>query len=263
LAYYHNAEDQIRGEAATLSFFSNGQFTNPMVLRIAGLAYQKGFGGHFHNDNSFAALRDVPGIVLACPSNGACAVKMFRRLMKEAYEYGRVCIFLEPIALYMTKDLNQKDDGLWNFTYPKENEEIEIGEFALYGKGVDLLIISYANGLYFSLQAQKILQEQFNIHTTILDLRWLAPLNSAKILECVQNFENILIVDECRKTGSISEQLSSLILENIHPTPQVKILAADDCFIPLGPAANFGLPNCETIIQWAKSFMKTKKGIHL
>ena len=54
LAYLHNAEDQVRGEAATLSFFSNGQFTNPMVIRIAGLGYQKGFGGHFHNDNSLA-----------------------------------------------------------------------------------------------------------------------------------------------------------------------------------------------------------------
>lgn len=42
LAYVHNAEDQIRGEAATLSFFSNGQYTNPMVVRIAGLPYQKG-----------------------------------------------------------------------------------------------------------------------------------------------------------------------------------------------------------------------------
>ena len=41
LAYLHNAEDQIRGEAATLSFFSNGQFTNPMVLRIAGLGLPK------------------------------------------------------------------------------------------------------------------------------------------------------------------------------------------------------------------------------
>uniref|UniRef100_UPI000AB3FF01 alpha-ketoacid dehydrogenase subunit alpha/beta n=1 Tax=Leisingera sp. F5 TaxID=1813816 RepID=UPI000AB3FF01 len=58
LAYLHNAEDQLRGEAATLPFFSNGQFTNPMVLRIAGLGYQKGFGGHFHNDNSLAVLRD-------------------------------------------------------------------------------------------------------------------------------------------------------------------------------------------------------------
>ena len=44
------AQDQLRGEASTLSFFSNGQYQNPMVIRIASLAYQKGFGGHFHND---------------------------------------------------------------------------------------------------------------------------------------------------------------------------------------------------------------------
>src|SRR5688572_16434486 len=57
LAYVHNAEDQIRGEAATLSFFSGGQYTNPTIIRIPGLGYQKGFGGHFHNDNSLAEQR--------------------------------------------------------------------------------------------------------------------------------------------------------------------------------------------------------------
>ena len=67
LAYLHNAEDQIRGEAATLSFFSNRQYRNPMVVRIAGLPYQKGFGGHFHNDNSLAVLTDIPGIILTKP----------------------------------------------------------------------------------------------------------------------------------------------------------------------------------------------------
>ena len=67
LAYVHNAEDQLRGEAATLSFFSNGQYTNPMIVRIAGLGYQKGFGGHFHNDNSLAVFRDIPGLILAVP----------------------------------------------------------------------------------------------------------------------------------------------------------------------------------------------------
>src|SRR6185312_4114851 len=45
LAYLHNAEDQLRGEAASLSFFSNGSYRNPLVVRVAGLAYQKGFGG--------------------------------------------------------------------------------------------------------------------------------------------------------------------------------------------------------------------------
>ena len=122
----HNAEDQLRGEAATLPFFSKGQFTNPMVLRIPGLAYQKGFGGHFHNDNSLTIFRDIPGIILAVPSNGSDAVKMLRTAVKEAYLNGRVIVFVEPIALYMTKDLHESKDGGWSFTYPDLGKEIPL-----------------------------------------------------------------------------------------------------------------------------------------
>ena len=76
LAYVHNAADQIRGEGATLQFFANRQYRNPMVVRIAGYAYQKGFGGHFHNDNSIAALRDIPGVVIASPARPDDAAAM-------------------------------------------------------------------------------------------------------------------------------------------------------------------------------------------
>ncbi|WP_397590950.1 thiamine pyrophosphate-dependent enzyme, partial [Sphingorhabdus sp.] len=96
LAYLHNAEDQIRGEAATLSFFSNRQYRNPMVIRIAGLPYQKGFGGHFHNDNSLAVLTDIPGIIVACPSNASDAPAMLRECVRLAHEDGRVVVFIEP-----------------------------------------------------------------------------------------------------------------------------------------------------------------------
>ena len=122
LAYFHNAEDQIRGEAATLSFFSKGKFTNPMVLRVPGLAYQKGFGGHFHNDNSLTIFRDIPGIILEVPSNREDAVKMLRTSVREAYLNGRIVIFIEPIALYMTKDLIKEKDGKWLFNYPSLDE---------------------------------------------------------------------------------------------------------------------------------------------
>ena len=67
LAYLHNAEDQLRGEAATLQFFSQGRYRNGMVVRVAGYGYQRGFGGHFHNDDAVGVLRDVPGLVIASP----------------------------------------------------------------------------------------------------------------------------------------------------------------------------------------------------
>ena len=49
-----------------------------MVVRVAGLAYQKGFGGHFHNDNALAALRDIPGLVIAVPARPDDAAAMLR-----------------------------------------------------------------------------------------------------------------------------------------------------------------------------------------
>ncbi|AQS39707.1 branched-chain alpha-keto acid dehydrogenase E1 component [Shewanella psychrophila] len=253
LAYVHNAEDQIRGEAATLPFFSDGQFTNPMVIRIAGLAYQKGFGGHFHNDNSFAVFRDIPGLIIACPSNGHDAVEMLRECVRLAREEQRVVIFLEPIALYMTKDLHKKDDGLWSSHYLPEQEAkpVALGEIAQYGEGMDLCIISYANGYYLSRQAEKVLAAT-GLNVRVLDIRWLAPLNMQAIINSAKECHHILIVDECRKTGSISEAIISGFHEALgNECPPLARLTAEDCFIPLADAATLPLPSRDSIVEAA------------
>ena len=254
LAYVHNAEDQIRGEAATLPFFSNGQFTNPMVIRIAGLAYQKGFGGHFHNDNSFAVFRDIPGLIIACPSNGADAVEMLRACVKVAQEQQRVVIFIEPIALYMKKDLHREGDNLWAFDYvpPQVSRSMAIGELGIHNDGSDVCIISYGNGYYLSRQAEPLLAAN-GIQLTIVDLRWLAPLNEQAILAIAAKHTQILIVDECRKTGSISEAITTLLVEGINDKalslPNIQRITAEDSFIPLGAASYAVLPSCEQIVE--------------
>jgi 2-oxoisovalerate dehydrogenase E1 component len=122
LAYIHNALDQLRGEACSTSFFSDGQFTTPMVVRIAGLAYQKGFGGHFHNDNSIGALRDIPGLIVAVPSRGDDAARMLRGRLAMAATDGRVVAFVEPIALYHERDLHEPGDGGWLTDHPPLGE---------------------------------------------------------------------------------------------------------------------------------------------
>lgn len=250
LAYVHNAEDQLRGEAATLAFFSQGQFTNGMLVRIAGLPYQKGFGGHFHNDNSLAVFRDIPGVILAVPSNGEDAVRMLRTCAEEAWERGRVVVFVEPIALYMTRDLLSEGDKAWTSSYPREGE-IKLGEFGVHGESDELTIVTYGNGYFYSRQAAAELEAQHGVKTKIIDLRWLAPINGAALVEEIGDCPHVLIVDECRKTGSWSEWMCGLLLENCARVPRVKVVAADDCFIPLGKAAAAGLPSKNEIITSA------------
>ncbi|MDN7125785.1 MFS transporter [Pseudidiomarina sp. 1APR75-33.1] len=256
LAYVHNAEDQIRGEAATLSFFSDGQYTNPMVIRIAGLAYQRGFGGHFHNDNSFAVFRDIPGVIVLCPSNGADGALLMRQAVQLAAAEQRVVIMLEPIALYMARDLHQEGDAGWLSHYPDVTTPLpELGEPAVYGDGEELAIISYGNGYYLSRQAEKQLADAGH-RVRVLDIRCLVPLHVDKIVAALGNSKKLLIVDECRRRGSLSEELITALNEDYPGHFSIQRLTAEDSFIPLGKAAYTVLPSRDGITEKAMMMLR-------
>lgn len=249
LAYLHNAEDQIRGEAATLPFFSNGQFSNPMVVRIAGLGYQKGFGGHFHNDNSLAVLRDIPGVIIACPSTGADAAQMLRECVRLAREEQRVVVFLEPIALYPMRDLHTAQDGGWMTPYPSPDQRIALGDVGVHGTGKDLAIVTYGNGHYLSQQALPELHSA-GLKVRIIDMRWLAPMPADALRAATGGCKHVLIVDECRRTGSQSEALMTFFTEEFPGTPAARV-AAEDSFIATGPAYAAPLPSKDGIVTAA------------
>lgn len=250
LAYLHNAEDQLRGEASTLSFFSRAQLTNPMVVRIAGLGYQKGFGGHFHNDDSLAVLRDLPGVIVAVPSRADDAAKMLRTLVAAARVDGRVCVFVEPIALYHTRDLFP-GDGAWAFPLPPQHEAIDVGEVGVYESGAlvtapaggaDLLVLTYGNGVPMALRVAKRLEDERGLRVRVVDLRWIAPLPEGAIVAHAAEARAMLVVDECRRSGSVSEAIGALIADtpSLRATPFARVTSADS-FIPLAEAANLVL----------------------
>ncbi len=252
LAYFHNACDQIRGEAASLQFFSNDQYRNPMLVRIAGLGYQRGFGGHFHNDNSITALRDIPGLVVGCPSRGDDAATMLRTLAALAKVDGRVCVFLEPIALYMTKDLYEPGDGQWLTSYPPPEQAMPLGEGRIYGEGAnDLLIFTYGNGVPMSLRAAREIEKRHGWKVRTVDLRWLVPLNEAFIAEHARSARRILVVDEGRHSAGVGEGVITAIVEaGLGATPLRRVVGADT-YTPLAGAAFLVLPGDADIVAMA------------
>jgi 2-oxoisovalerate dehydrogenase E1 component len=254
LAYLHNALDQLRGEAASLQFFSSGQFRNPMVVRVPGLAYQKGFGGHFHNDNSIGALRDIPGLVLAAPARGDDAARMFRGAVAMAAEDGRVVVFLEPIALYHEKDLHADGDGGWLVDYPAPPDALLPGEVGLHGStdaDADLLLVSYANGLRLSLQAARRLHEEHDLRVRVLDLRWLNPLPTDALREQAADVGTVVVVDECRATGGgVADAIIADLAEQ-RIGRRLGSVRAVDSFVPLGPATAAVLVGVDQIVAAA------------
>jgi 2-oxoisovalerate dehydrogenase E1 component len=233
LAYFHNAADQIRGEGATLQFFSNRQYRNPMVMRVAGYGYQKGFGGHFHNDDSIAAIRDIPGVVIASPSRPDDAAAMLHTCAAAAKQAGVVCVFLEPIALYHTRDLHDEGDDGWLAAYPEAG--VPIGRARTYGEGKDLTILTFGNGLRMSLRVARRL-DALGIRVRVVDLRWLAPLPADDMIREASATRRVLIVDETRATGGVGEGMLAELLEHGY-AGAVERVASRDSFIPLGDAA--------------------------
>jgi 2-oxoisovalerate dehydrogenase E1 component len=256
LAYVHNAIDQLRGEACSLSFFSKGRYTNPMVVRIAGLAYQKGFGGHFHNDNSIGALREIPGLAIAVPSRGDDAARLLRGAFAMAKADGRVVVFLEPIALYHERDLLDGDSG-WLCAYPGPDEVLLPGEVGVYGaEHRDLLVVSYANGLRLARRAAHTLGERHGIRVRVLDLRWLAPLPLEAVERHARECGGVLVVDECRATGAgVADALIAHLAEAGVRGPFGSVRAADS-YVPLGPATEHVLVTEEQIVAAAAKLVR-------
>jgi 2-oxoisovalerate dehydrogenase E1 component len=259
LAYLHNAEDQIRGEAATQSFFSSGAYRNPMVVRVAGLAYQQGFGGHFHNDNSVAVLRDVPGLVLAVPARPADAAPMLRSCLASAQADGSVCVFLEPIALYHTRDLYQQGDNEWLAPYADPAQwaggHVPVGRARTYpvGSAADLTIITYGNGLRMSLRVAAQLAAE-GVGSRVVDLRWLSPLPAGDLVREAAATGRVLIVDETRRSGGVGEGILAALVDGGFVGAARRIASADS-LIPLGPAALHVLVGEDAITQGAQALL--------
>jgi 2-oxoisovalerate dehydrogenase E1 component len=235
LAYLHNAEDQLRGEGATLPFFSRGRFRNPMVVRVAGLAYQKGFGGHFHNDNALGVLRDIPGLAVACPARADDAAAMLRSCVAAAITDATLSVFLEPIALYHRRDLYADGDREWLAV--DSGALAPIGRARLYESNEPAItLITFGNGVPMSLRVARRLAG-IGIVAEVLDLRWLAPLPIADLLDTVRRTGRALVVDETRHSGGVGEAVITALIEGGFDGPVSRVASADS-FIPLGPAAS-------------------------
>jgi 2-oxoisovalerate dehydrogenase E1 component len=256
LAYLHSAEDQLRGEAATMSFFSAGAYRNPMVVRVAGLAYQEGFGGHFHNDNAVGVLRDIPGLVVACPSRPDDAAALLRTCLAAAAVDGSVSVFLEPIALYHTRDLHAPGDGGWLRPYPPPAEwgnahvPVARARVDLVGSGEDLTILTFGNGVRMSLRAAARLAAS-GVGTRVVDLRWLSPLPIADIIRESAATGRVLVVDETRRSGGVGEGVVSTLVDGGF-VGVARRVASVDSLVPLGPAAAHVLVSEESVIQGAR-----------
>jgi pyruvate dehydrogenase E1 component subunit beta len=188
------ALDQIVNNAATLRHMSGGQFSVPLVVRMASGGGRGMAAQHSHSFEAWYA--HVPGIKAVAPATVADA----RGLLLAALEEPDPVFVFEHALLYPLE--GESDDGV----------PMVIGVAAVRRPGRDVTLITYGGTLRKTLEAAEALAAE-GIEAEVLDLRTLRPLDTAAILESVSRTHRAVIVDEGWRTGSLAAEVSAQIME--------------------------------------------------
>ena len=188
------ALDQIVNNAAALRHMSGGQFSVPLVVRMASGGGRGMAAQHSHSLENWYA--HVPGIRCVAPATVADA----RGLLLAALDDPDPVFVFEHALLYGLE--GEIEDGA----------PMRIGAAAVRRAGRDVSLITYGGMLGKTLQAAEALGAD-DIDAEVVDLRTLRPLDSATILASVARTHRAVVVDEGWRTGSLAAEISALVME--------------------------------------------------
>jgi pyruvate dehydrogenase E1 component beta subunit len=188
------ALDQIVNTAATLRHMSGGQFSVPLVIRMATGAGRQLAAQHSHSLEGWYA--HIPGIKVVAPATVEDAYGM---LVTAVADPNPVIVF-EHVALYNSAaDLD-------------ELTAVDISQPGIRRRGSDITIVTYGGSLPKALEAAEQLASE-EIQCEVIDLRSLRPLDMGPILESVGRTHRAVVVDEGWRTGSFAGEVIAQIVE--------------------------------------------------
>ncbi len=188
------ALDQIVNTAAALRHMSGGQFSVPLVVRMATGAGRQLAAQHSHSLEVWYA--HIPGITVVAPATVADAYGMLRTALTEP---DPVVIF-EHVQLYNT---STDVDAL---------VATDLARAAVRRSGTDVTLIAYGGCVPKALDAADQLSLA-GINCEVIDLRVLRPLDDETILESVRKTHRAVVVDEAWRTGSLAGEIMARIVE--------------------------------------------------
>src|SRR5512143_1449430 len=234
------AFDQIVNNAATIRHMSGGQFSVPLVIRMATGAGRQLAAQHSHSlENLYA---HVPGLKVLTPAT----VEDARGMLWTALQDPNPVLIFEHVMLYNMSSELAGDAGA-----------VAIDKAAIARAGKDVSLITYGGSLQKTLAAAQQLAEQ-GIDAEVIDLRSLRPLDDATIFESVSTTRRAVIVDEGWRSGSISAEISARLMENVFwclDAPVTRVCSAE---VPIPYPRHLGeaaLPQPHAIVAAAKSVL--------
>lgn len=233
------ALDQIVNTAASIRHMSGGQFSVPIVIRMATGAGRQLAAQHSHSLENWYA--HIPGIRVLAPATVTDA----RGMLPPALTDPDPVIIFEHVRLY-----NSVEDIDW-----PQSVDIESAKVCRVGR--DITLISYGGSMPTTLAAAQALSEQ-GLEAEVLDLRVLRPLDTDSITSSVSKTHRAVVVDEGWRSGSLASEVMTRIVETAFyelDAPPRRVCSVE---VPVPYPKHLeqaALPQVETIVSAAWNVM--------
>ena len=233
------AIDQIINSAAKTLYMSGGQINCPIVFRGPNGAASQVAAQHSQDFSSWYA--QVPGLKVLAPSTPLNA----KGLLRSAIRDPNPVIFLENEILYGLKGEVSSDK---DFTIP-------FGKANIAKEGSDTTIVTYSIMLQKSLEAAKILKNEFNLDVEVIDLQSLRPLDSETIINSVKKTNRIVTVEESWPVASIGSEVVNIVQKNAFDYLDAPIIKVNSADVPMPYSSSLEklyLPQIDDIVKAVK-----------
>ena len=212
--------DIVANEMAKMRYMTDGQFTMPVVIRTANGAGSRFGAQHSQAVENWAMM--IPGLKVVAPAFPADV----KGLLAAAIRDTDPVLFFEQKSLYSLK--GEVPDG----------EYIDqLGKAKVLRRGKDCTIVALALMVHKALDAAAILEKEYGISATVVDLRSLVPLDTQTILTEVAATGRLITVEENPRLCGWGAEIASIVADEcfwdldgpIHriTTPHIPLPAAD------------------------------------
>ncbi|MDA0821748.1 MAG: alpha-ketoacid dehydrogenase subunit beta [Proteobacteria bacterium] len=189
------AMDAIVNQAAKAHFMFGGQFSVPMVLRMA-------HGGDIHLGAQHAQCLEawfahIPGLIVVCPSDAADAYD----LMRAAIENPNPVVFVENKTLYRTTSAPRNAEN-----------KAELGRGRIVLSGNDISVVTYGAGVQWAKDSAANLAVD-GIDIEIIDLRTIQPWDEALVLRSLRKTHRIVICHEAVTGFGVGAEIAARLAD--------------------------------------------------
>ncbi|MBX3235989.1 MAG: alpha-ketoacid dehydrogenase subunit beta [Nitrospiraceae bacterium] len=231
------ALDQIVNNAATLRHMSGGQFSVPLVVRMATGAGRQVAAQHSHSFEGWYA--HIPGITVLTPATVTDAHGMLLTALRQP----------DPVFIFEHAYLYSMEGELEDQALP-----VDISKAAVRRTGKDVSLITFGGGLWKALAAAEELAKQ-GIEAEVLDLRVLRPLDTETLLASVRHTHRAVVIDEGWRQGSFAAEIVAQIVEGAFYDLDAPIARVCSAEVPIPYAKHLedaALPSVEAIQRAAR-----------